>query len=117
MVDNKSVLYYNMDMLKENVMSLGTCPACNGTGHMPCPDRLRDGGQKYGWYGYRAEDDTVACTNCGAQTMYGRASGQVLLRPDGTPCLHEYESRTIGRCLTRYTCKHCQSSYEIDSGD
>lgn len=98
-------------------MTLGTCPACNGTGHMPCPDYLRGYGQKNGWYGYRAEDDTVTCTNCGGQTMYGRPSGQVLLRADGTPCLHEYTSRTVGRCLTEYTCKHCGSSYQIDSGD
>ena len=95
----------------------GICPVCNGSGHMPCPDYLRSYGKKNGWYGYRAEDDTVTCTNCGAQTMYGRPSGQVPLREDGTPCKHEYTSANVGRCLTQYTCKHCVSSYQIDSGD
>jgi hypothetical protein len=98
-------------------MQMGTCPVCNGSGHMPCPDRLRDYGKKNGWYGYREEDDTVTCTNCGGQTMYGKPTGKVLLRPDGTPCTHEYVGVTRGRCYTVYTCKHCGSSYDIDSGD
>ena len=25
--------------------------------------------------------------------------------------------RTIGRCLTEYTCVHCSDRYQIDSGD
>jgi hypothetical protein len=98
-------------------MQLGTCPACNGTGHMPCPDNLRGYGQRNGWYGYRAEDDTVTCTNCGGQTMYGRATGQVPLNRSGEPCLHRYTSRTVGRCLTEYTCAECGHSYQIDSSD
>ena len=47
-------------------MNKGICPVCNGTHQMPCPDNLREYGIKNGWYGYRAEDDTVTCTNCGA---------------------------------------------------
>lgn len=93
------------------------CPVCNGSGRMPTPDRLRDYAEKYGWYGYSKEDDCCSCTNCGAQTMGGRATGEVNARPDGTPCVHEYTSATIGRCLTRYTCKHCSFTYDIDSGD
>ena len=95
----------------------GTCPVCNGSGHRPCPDDLRAYGAKNGWYGYRAEDDTVTCNNCGGQTMFGRATGQVKLRADGEPCTHEYTGRNAGRCYTIYTCKHCNHSYDIDSGD
>ena len=98
-------------------MTKGICPQCNGTGHMPCPDNMRRFGQSNGWYGYRAEDDTVTCRNCGGQTMFGQATGQVKLRPDGTPCVHEYEGATIGRCLNRYICVHCRDSYDIDSSD
>mgnify|MGYP003351192026 CR=1 FL=1 len=98
-------------------MTKGICPVCNGSGHRPCPDNLRDYGVKYGWYNYRAEDDTVTCNNCGGQYMFGQPTGEVPLRSEGTPCKHEYTSATVGRCLTRYTCKHCKSSYEIDSGD
>ena len=98
-------------------MEHGTCPVCNGSGRMPTPDRLRQYAEQYGWYGYSKEDDRCTCTNCGGQTMYGQATGQVHLRPDGTPCTHEYTSATVGRCLTEYTCRHCGHSYQIDSGD
>ena len=30
---------------------------------------------------------------------------------------HERETRTEGRCLTRYICHECKYSYLIDSGD
>ena len=96
----------------------GKCPKCNGTGHMPCPDNLRKYGVSNGWYGYRSDDDTVTCTNCGGQTMYGVPTGRVNLRRDtNEPCLHEYDSRNAGRCLTEYVCKHCGDHYQIDSGD
>jgi len=89
---------------------LGTCPVCNGTKEVP----LSDSELKYSWNKGKTHR---ACHNCGAQTMYGQATGQVLLRPDGTPCHHEYTSKTVGRCLTEYTCRHCSSSYQIDSSD
>lgn len=94
-------------------MEYGVCPVCNGSGRRPA------GNDKYKhvYAGYDKESDTLACNNCGGQTMFGRPSGKVPLRPDGTPCKHEYTSATVGRCLTRYTCKHCGSSHEIDSGD
>lgn len=98
-------------------MALGTCPICNGSGHMPCPDNIRQYGQQHGWYGYRAEDDTVDCTNCGGQRQWGRPTGTVQLREDGTPCVHEYVGRNLGRCYNGYTCKHCRDYYTIDSGD
>lgn len=98
-------------------MTKGICPVCNGTGHMPCPDNQRHYGVMYGWYSYRAEDDTIKCTNCGGQTMYGEATGKVNLREDGTPCKHEYTGQTLGRCYVGYTCKHCGDYYTIDSSD
>jgi len=98
-------------------MTKGTCPVCNGVKRMPCPDNLRQYGLKNGWYGYDKADDTVDCNNCGTQYMFGQATGQVKLRPDGTPCKHEYEGATIGRCLNRYVCVHCRDSYDVDSSD
>lgn len=91
----------------------GVCPVCNGSG------RVAAGNYKYKDVvaGYDKETDTLACNNCGGQTMYGKPSGKVPLRPDGTPCKHEYTSASVGRCLTRYTCKHCGVSHDIDSGD
>lgn len=95
----------------------GTCPICAGSGRRPCPDNLRADGVKRGWYNYNAEDDTIPCNNCGGQTMSGKATGKVRLRPDMFPCVHEYTGRNVGRCLNEYTCKHCGDRYQIDSGD
>jgi len=102
-------------MLRRDEMQMGTCPVCNGSGRVALSDRDR----KYApnLYGYDKETDTVPCRNCGGQTMYGEPTGKVLLRPDGTPCVHEYVGVQRGRCYTVYTCKHCGSSYDIDSGD
>lgn len=88
----------------------GTCPVCNGTKEVP----LSDYELKYSWNQGKTHR---ACHNCGGQTMFGRATGQVPLRADGTPCTHSYRSQTLGRCFTRYTCEHCGSYYEVDSGD
>lgn len=91
-------------------MSCGVCPVCNGTKEvLLTADELR-----YSWNKGKTHRD---CTNCGGQYMFGRATGEVPLRPDGTPCKHEYTSQTVGRCLTEYTCKHCGSRHQIDSGD
>jgi DNA-directed RNA polymerase subunit RPC12/RpoP len=99
-------------------VKIGTCPLCNGTGHMPCPDQLRSYGQRNGWYGYRAADDTVSCNNCGGQYMFSKPMGKVRLRPDGTPCVHEYNtSQGSGRYTTDYKCIHCGDKFVIDSGD
>ena len=95
----------------------GVCPVCDGTGHQPCPDNCREQGVKYGWYGYRAEDDTIDCDNCGAQYMFSKPSGVVPLNRDGVPCRHEYRGQNAGRCLTTYTCIHCDDRHQIDSGD
>ena len=92
----------------------GTCPVCGGTGRVPA------GGNYYTRYllaGYDAASDTVPCTNCGGQYMYGRPTGRVRLNTNGEPCVHRYRSRSVGRCLTEYTCDLCGDSYQIDSGD
>jgi len=93
----------------------GTCPVCNGT--------LRKAVEPNppSWInivsGYDKETNTLPCSNCGAQYMFGSPTGEVRLRPDGTPCAHEYTSETVGRCYHRSVCKHCGDSYNIDSGD
>ena len=94
----------------------GACPVCSGTTRMPCPDHLRAYGKKNGWYGY-ADDDCIDCLNCGGQKQFGKPSGKVFLRQDGTPCVHEYTSQNLGRCYNGYTCKHCGDYYTVDSGD
>ena len=93
----------------------GVCPVCNGGGRMAVPDYNQ--AYKTVLASYDKETDTLACSNCGGQTMWGKPTGEAPLRKDGTPCTHEYESKTIGRCLTRYTCKHCGSYHDIDSSD
>jgi DNA-directed RNA polymerase subunit RPC12/RpoP len=96
-------------------MTHGTCPVCNGSGRVPVPANQQR--YKHVYSGYDAETDTLACSNCGGQYMYGRPTGKVRLNKAGEPCQHSYSGRTVGRCLTRYTCSECGDSYEIDSGD
>lgn len=89
----------------------GVCPKCNGTCQIP----LTEEEKKYSWYKGKTHRD---CDNCGGQYMYGTPTGKVPLRKDnGEPCLHEYVGRNAGRCYTIYTCKHCGSTYDIDSSD
>lgn len=92
---------------------LGTCPVCNGSGRRPAG---ADPHKKV-YSSYDEATDTLACNNCGGQYMYSKPTGKVNLRSDGTPCVHEYKGYNIGRCLTQYVCNHCNSSYQIDSGD
>jgi len=94
-----------------------TCPVCNGTKRMPCPDHLRKYGVSHGWFGYNIDNDTVDCNNCGRQYQMGVATGKVRQNSLGEPCTHEYTSSNIGRCLMEYVCKHCGDTYEIDSSD
>ena len=93
----------------------GICPVCNGTTRQPVPES--DQPHKRVIAGYDSETDTLPCTNCGGQTMWGGATGRVPLRPDGTPCIHKYVGHKAGRCYTKYQCKHCGHSFDIDSGD
>ena len=96
-------------------MEKGTCPVCNGSGRVAVPEHQQR--YKHVYAGYDAETDTLGCTNCGGQYMYGRSTGEVRLNKEGQPCTHKYTSRTVGRCLTEYTCSECGDRYEIDSGD
>lgn len=94
-------------------MTHGVCPVCNGSGRRPAGDYR----YKNVVAGYDASDDTLPCHNCGGQYMYGRPKGQVRLNKEGQPCTHSYQSATVGRCLTEYTCQHCGDRYQIDSSD
>ena len=94
-------------------MQEGICPVCDGTTRIPAGDRQH----KNYLAGYDKDTDTLQCMNCGGQRMFGRATGRVRLREDGTPCKHEYLGRNAGRCYTIYTCQHCGDKYDIDSGD
>ena len=104
-------------MTVQKMTGYGTCPVCNGTKRAPA-DFPRDG-QEVKWYShvYDAVTHTMPCRNCGAQMMFGKATGEVKLRPDGTPCTHEYDYHLAGRCYHIYTCRHCGWWYDIDSGD
>lgn len=94
-------------------MTLLTCPVCNGTCKVP----LTEEEKQYSWNRDKTDRE---CTNCGGQTMYGRATGKVPPRRDnGEPCKHEYGGSNPNnwRCYVSYCCKHCGFSYEIDSSD
>lgn len=92
---------------------LGTCPKCNGSTRRPCPPEYLG----FNMAGLDRTDNTLPCDNCGGQTMSLRATGKVPLRPDGSPCMHEYKYRSLGNCLHGYTCIRCGHRYEIDSSD
>lgn len=118
MVDHKTPIFYNIEYentinLQESQMELLTCPVCVGTRREPAGDNK----YKSVIAGYDLNTDTFACTNCGAQRMYGQATGLVRPNQQGNPCHHSYRARTVGRCLTEYTCEHCGDRYQIDSGD
>lgn len=93
----------------------GVCPVCAGTCRVAVPAQKQS--YKKVIQGYDADTDTIPCDNCGAQRQWGRATGEVRLNKSGEPCVHKYQSKNVGRCLTRYTCEHCGDSYQIDSGD
>lgn len=94
---------------------MGTCPVCNGTTRVPVPEASQRYRHVLG--GYDAATDTIPCSNCGGQYMFGTATGKVRVREDGTPCKHEYTGKNLGRCYNGYTCKHCGDYYTIDSSD
>lgn len=96
--------------MKKNNINFGTCVICGGIGKVP----LTDVELKYSWNKDRTHGE---CNNCGGQKMYGRGTGQVRLNQRNEPCVHKYSSRTVGRCLTAYTCSECGDNYQIDSGD
>jgi len=96
-------------------MEKAICPVCQGSGRQPVsPEQER---YKQVMSGYDSATNTLPCQNCGGQCQYGRPSGHVRLNREGEACTHLYQSRNAGRCLTDYTCVHCNDSYQIDSGD
>jgi hypothetical protein len=66
---------------------------------------------------YDAATDTLDCGNCGGQYQWPQPTGLVKANTQGEPCVHEYSTRTIGRCLHEHVCRHCGDYYQIDSGD
>ena len=96
-------------------MEKGCCPVCNGSGRVAVPISMER--YKKVIAGYDKDTDTVPCTNCGGQYMYGRPTGEVRLDKNGVPCTHKYVSKNVGRCLTEYTCSECGDCFQIDSGD
>lgn len=94
-------------------METGVCPVCNGSGRKAAGDYQ----YKHVIAGYDKDTDTLPCTNCGGQYMFGSPSGKVRLNKDGVPCTHQYVSKYVGRCLTEYFCVWCADKHQIDSGD
>jgi len=92
-------------------MLMVDCPVCNGSCRRPA------GNYQYKelFAGYDKVTDTLPCTNCGAQTMSGKATGKVRAREGGTPCLHAYNGVVAGNCYHVYTCIYCGDWYDIDS--
>lgn len=92
----------------------GECPCCNGTGKVTPAE-----GTKYlsVMAGYDKMNNTLPCDNCGAQYMFGKSKGHVKLNNEGLPCYHSYVGTNVGRSRTKYTCRRCDESFEIDSGD
>ena len=94
-------------------INLVTCPVCNGSKRKSATNRT----YKSYIVGYDSETDTIPCTNCGGQYMYGEPTGQVKVNKSNLPCKHRYTTKEIGRCLTQFTCIECGDIYQIDSGD
>jgi hypothetical protein len=94
--------------------TLATCPACNGSKRKSAADNP----YRKITAGYDPATDTLACSNCGGQTMSGIASGKVPIDPaTGLGCEHSYVIHSGGRCYHIYTCRKCGHRYDIDSGD
>jgi hypothetical protein len=93
------------------------CPKCNGSTREPIDGASR----KYASViaGYDPETHTIACRNCGGQTMGGAARGIVQVRPHTTEgCMHKFVGERRGNCYHVYHCEHgCGARYDIDSGD
>jgi hypothetical protein len=118
---------------------MGCCPACNGTTRQPVPEssqRYIKHNARWGHWGIAGyqpagpgpfadgsgyEGGTLPCGNCGGQHMAMKATGKVRLRPDGTPCLHEYKTDEFRSNKIRgyhvSDCVHCGDHKVIDSGD
>lgn len=102
--------------MSETAVRTVVCVKCGGTTRL-APD---DGVRQYLPHiaGYRSNDDTVPCDNCGGQTMSNRGTGRTRVDPaTGAGCLHSYRHQRGGNCYHIYTCTKCGDRYDIDSGD
>lgn len=96
-------------------MTEATCPKCNGSTRRPWIGDMR---YKNITAGYDAATDTLACDNCGGQTMSMCATGMTTIDPaTGLGCMHEFAHTLAGNCYHRYDCRRCGDRYHIDSGD
>jgi hypothetical protein len=87
------------------------CIVCEGTGSV----LLTEQELTYSWNKGKTHRQ---CTNCGGQTMGGKAQGHTRIDPaTGLGCHHSYVEKNIGRCYHNYTCTKCKYSFDIDSGD
>jgi RecJ-like exonuclease len=86
------------------------CPRCKGHG---------------GWnlqvnaYSLHGKEDTPENRHLFAhfRAMCGSCNGWGYMRV-GQTCAHEWGSpRTVGRCLTEWTCVHCGEKTQVDSSD
>lgn len=94
---------------------LTTCPVCAGS----LRQSAGDGPYRMWAAGYRADDNSIPCQNCGGQKMFGRPTGSVPARPDGTPCTHTYRVVQHDRYAHVHSCvcTECGDTFELDSGD
>lgn len=87
------------------------CPCCKGTGLVELTEKEK-------LYSWNKDKTHRQCSNCGGQTMSGRALGYSKIDPNtGLGCEHTVTGRNAGRCYNIYTCTKCGFSYDIDSGD
>lgn len=79
---------------------LALCPACKGHG---------------GWnltlnaYG-QGKHFQCHCSNC-------LGYGYVIAGSKDETCIHEWEERSLGRCLHEWTCKKCGQKRVVDTSD
>lgn len=87
------------------------CPCCKGTGLVELTEKEK-------LYSWNKNKTHRQCSNCGGQTMSGKALGYSKIDPNtGLGCEHTVTGRNAGRCYHIYTCTKCGFSYDIDSGD
>jgi hypothetical protein len=96
---------------------MAVCPKCDGSTRRPVPEASKP--YRHSLATYCAEDDTLACNNCGGQSMSLTARGFTSINPaTGLGCLHQFRGENAGRCYTVYTCTlGCGARYDIDSSD
>jgi len=96
-------------------VGMAVCPKCNGSTRRAAPEDAR----RWRFATYRDSDDTLACDNCGGQSMNLTATGYTSVDPaTGLGCLHEFRGENAGRCYTIYTCtRGCGVRFDIDSSD